>query len=104
MPAGGWQLHGRSGERSGAADGCTLDPVTQGLLGAAIAQALAPRLGRGAIPFGAAVAMSPDLDVVIGAVGGPLAEWQHHRGVTHSLWFGPLVGPAVGYAIWRFLR
>ena len=27
--------------------------------------------------------------------GGPLAEWRHHRGVTHSLWFGPLVGPAV---------
>lgn len=81
-----------------------MDPVTQGLLGAAIGQAFAPKLGRGAIPFGAAVAMTPDLDVVIGMVGGPLAEWRYHRGVTHALWFGPVVGPAVGYATWRLLR
>ncbi|HET6519432.1 MAG TPA: metal-dependent hydrolase [Geminicoccaceae bacterium] len=81
-----------------------MDPVTQGLLGAAVGQAFAPKLGRRAVAFGAAVAMTPDLDVVIGMVGGPLAEWRHHRGVTHALWFGPVVGPPVGYAMWRFLR
>jgi inner membrane protein len=35
---------------------------------------------------------------------GPLAEWQYHRGITHSLLFGPVLGPALGWASWRMMR
>jgi inner membrane protein len=45
--------------------------------------------------------MVPDLDVLMN-VTGPLAEWTWHRGVTHSLWFGPVIGPALGWALWRW--
>lgn len=79
-----------------------MDPLTQGLLGASFGQALYGRaLGRRALVWGAVVGMSPDLDVVMNATG-PMAEWIWHRGPTHSLWFGPVVGPLVGWLLWRW--
>jgi inner membrane protein len=79
-----------------------VDPLTQGLLGASFGQALCGRaLGRHALVAGALVGMAPDLDVVAN-VSGPLGEWLWHRGVTHSLWFGPVTGPLVGYGLWRW--
>jgi len=80
-----------------------VDPLTQGLLGASFGQALYGRaLERRALVFGAVVAMTPDLDVVMNATG-PVAEWIWHRGPTHALWFGPVVGPAVGWLLWRWM-
>ena len=32
---------------------------------------------------------------------GPWGEFLYHRGMTHALWFGPVVGPLLGYAVWR---
>jgi inner membrane protein len=79
-----------------------MDPLTQGLLGASCGQALCGRpLGRHALVVGAVVGMAPDLDVLANATG-PLAEWLWHRSVTHSLWFGPVVGPLVGYGLWKW--
>ncbi len=79
-----------------------LDPLTQGLLGACCGQALCGRtLGRHALVAGALVGMAPDLDVLANAAG-PLAEWNWHRSLTHSLWFGPVIGPLVGGALWRW--
>jgi inner membrane protein len=79
-----------------------MDTITQMLLGGAVAQAGSRRsLGRRAIVAGAAIALIPDLDVVAGWIGGPTATWLHHRGITHSLLFGPLVGPILGWAIWK---
>jgi inner membrane protein len=79
-----------------------MDPLTQGLLGASCGQALCgPSLGRRAPAFGALVGMSPDLDVLANPTG-PLAEWIWHRSFTHSLWFGPVIGPLVGYGLWRW--
>jgi len=46
----------------------------------------------------------PDLDVIAMASQGPFAEFVYHRGSTHALWFGPVVGPILGWAIWRFYR
>jgi inner membrane protein len=46
--------------------------------------------------------MSPDLDVLASRIG-PTAEWLWHRGPTHALVFGPLVGPAVGWLLWKRL-
>jgi inner membrane protein len=79
-----------------------MDPLTQGLLGASFGQALCGRsLGSHALVWGAVIGMAPDLDVIANATG-PLAEWAWHRSVTHSLWFGPVIGPLVGYGLWRW--
>lgn len=79
-----------------------MDPVTQGLLGAAFGQAVyGRRLGRKAALYGGLVGMAPDLDIVLNATG-PLGELLWHRGPTHALWFGPLVGPLIGWLLWRF--
>lgn len=79
-----------------------MDPLTQGLLGASFGQALYGRaLGRKALVWGALVGMAPDLDVVANPVS-PMAEWLWHRGPTHALWFGPVVGPALGWLLWKW--
>ncbi len=82
-----------------------MDSITQMLFGATVAQAGFRRsLGRKALVAGAIIASLPDLDVIAGMSGGRFAEWEHHRGITHSLFFGPMVGPLMGWAIWRFQR
>lgn len=79
-----------------------MDPLTQGLLGACVGQAVCGRrLGGRAVLWGALVGMAPDLDVVMNLTS-PTAEWVWHRGPTHALWFGPVVGPAVGWLLWRW--
>ena len=81
-----------------------MDTVTQIVLGAAVGQAVGyRRIGRTALLLGAIGGTIPDLDAFGGSLGS-LAEWQHHRGFTHSLFFGPLLGPILGYATWRFFR
>lgn len=79
-----------------------MDPLTQGLLGASCGQAVYGKaLGRKALVWGAVIGMSPDLDVVFNATG-PMGEWLWHRGFTHALWYGPVVGPALGWLLWRW--
>ena len=80
-----------------------MDTVTQALLGATIAQAgFQRRLGRRALWWGAAGGVLPDLDVIAVATHGPFGEFLYHRGFTHSLWFGPVVGPLLGLAAWSW--
>lgn len=82
-----------------------MDTVTQMLFGAVVAQAgFRRKLGRRALAAGAVVALVPDLDVGVGWFGGTFANWEHHRGLTHSLFFGPIVGPLLGWLLWRFER
>lgn len=82
-----------------------MDSLTQAALGAAIGQAgFSHRLGRKAAWWGAAAGLVPDLDVLAMAFAGPWAELRWHRGPTHSLWFGPVVGTLIGYALWRWYR
>lgn len=78
-----------------------MDPLTQGLLGACVGQALYGRaLGRRAVVWGGLVGMLPDLDIVANPAS-PTAEWIWHRGPTHAVWFGPVAGPAIGWLLWR---
>jgi inner membrane protein len=80
-----------------------MDFVTQGILGAAVGQAgFSRKLGRRALGWGAIIGMLPDLDVIIILSSNPFAEVLYHRGVTHSLWFGPIIGPVLGYLLWRY--
>ncbi len=82
-----------------------MDTVTQALLGATVAQAgFAHKLGRRALWWGALGGLLPDLDVLAIATHGPFAEFRFHRGITHALWFGPLLGPLLGYAVWSLYR
>ena len=65
-----------------------MDPVTQGVLGAAAAQlVLQRRLGKRAWLYGAIGGMAADLDVLIRDPVDPLVGWTYHRHFTHSLAF-----------------
>jgi inner membrane protein len=87
----------------GEEEGSPMEPMTQALLGAATAECVAGRALRGrALGWGAVIGMSPDLDVLLGPLHGGYGEWLYHRGTTHSLWFGFVVGPVLGWALWRW--
>ena len=82
-----------------------MDTATQALLGAVVGQAtFSHKLGGRALVFGALGGLLPDLDVLAVATHGPFGEFVHHRGFTHSLWFGPVIGPPLGWLIWRYYR
>ena len=80
-----------------------LDPLTQGLLGAAAAQALFGGRLRHAWLIGAAGGVLPDADVFLGSQADPLAAIEYHRQFTHSLAFIP-VGGAVAALPWLAFR
>jgi len=70
-----------------------MDPVTQGLLGAAVVQATqSKKLGRDAWKIGAISGMAADLDIFIRSVKDPLLSVIYHRHFTHSLAFIPIGG------------
>lgn len=83
-----------------------MDLITQGLLGATVAQAgYQKKLGKKAIGFGAIVGMLPDADVLHTYFSShPFADMLYHRGFTHSLWFAPLMAPILGYLLWRLYK
>ncbi len=71
-----------------------MDAITQGLLGAAAAQALLHRrVGPRAWLYGAVGGMAPDLDILIRSSSDPLVALTYHRHFTHSLAFIPIGGP-----------
>lgn len=80
-----------------------MDSLTQILLGAAVAAAIAPpRHRRAALLAGAALGTLPDLDALPISLltDDPIARMTWHRGVSHSL----LVLPFVAWAIWAWCR
>jgi len=79
-----------------------MDPLTQGLLGAAVGHAIAGRqLGRAAIFVGFLGGQSPDLDVLMVADDSSIDYWRYHRGITHSLFFAPVVAlPLTPASLW----
>lgn len=48
----------------------------------------------------------PDIDVVLGFLGDPIFSISHHRGITHSLLFAPVLAlfPAALFYFWGKLR
>lgn len=67
-----------------------MDPITQGLLGAALPQSVGKKphmIVAGGL--GLLAAMTPDLDVLIRSSTDPLLFLQFHRQFTHSLLFVP---------------
>ena len=82
-----------------------MDPVTHVALGAVVAHTAAHRtLGTRVLVVGAAAGASPDIDTLLSLSGDYFDELTLHRGITHSLFFAPVAGPLLGYAVWRLER
>ena len=71
-----------------------MDPLTQGVLGAALPQATAARarFAASAGLLGFLAGMAADLDVLIRSSSDPLLFLEYHRHFTHSLIFVPFGG------------
>jgi inner membrane protein len=70
-----------------------MDPLTQGVLGASLPQAMASR--RDAVKagiLGFLAGMAPDLDILIRSSTDPLLFLEFHRQFTHALVFIPFGG------------
>ena len=65
-----------------------MDSLTQATLGSAVAFACWHRqLGRRSLPWGAALATLPDLDVLFYPLLDETQRLYWHRGESHSIWF-----------------
>lgn len=83
----------------------SLDLLTQGLLGGAIALAAAKREeSRLAATTGFAAALLADADVLIGTGDDPLMNIEFHRHFTHSLVFIPAGALIAALLLWPLLR
>ena len=82
-----------------------MDPVSQGVVGAAAAQAFA-RPGQVAVAglLGALAGMAPDLDVLIRSSVDPLLFLEFHRQFTHSLVFIPIGAALCAALLFPFVR
>lgn len=79
-----------------------MDPFSQAALGAVVAQAAGhARLGYRAAAVGALAGALPDIDVLFSAGGDYFDQLVLHRGITHSLFFAPVMGPLLGAVVWR---
>ena len=68
-----------------------MDPVSQGVVGAAFAQAAAKRATLATVAwYGALGGMAPDLDVLFQSPTDPILFLEFHRQFTHSLVFIPI--------------
>ena len=80
-----------------------MDPLTQAVLGGALAQAVChKRLGRAAVVCGAIGGAFPDIDVFFSS--NQWEAWATHRGVTHSLFFPALAAVPLGLSLWGIAR
>jgi inner membrane protein len=82
-----------------------MDPVSQAAVGAAVAQAFAPR-GHAASAglLGALAGMAPDLDVLIRSSRDPLLFLEYHRQFTHSLVFIPVGALVCALVLYPLVR
>jgi inner membrane protein len=68
-----------------------LDPLTQGTLGATLAQSAAkPQKIRAFAVAGAVAGLAPDLDILIRSATDPIVYLEFHRQFSHSLAFIPI--------------
>ena len=82
-----------------------MDTITQIALGSATGYAAGhKKLGKHALLWGAIGGLIPDLDVLLTPFFGQYGEWLYHRGITHSLFFAPVVAPILAWIIWMIAR
>lgn len=82
-----------------------MDLLTQGLLGATMAQSRAKRQeARIATGIGFLAGIAADADILIQSENDPLLTIEFHRHFTHSLFFVPLGALIVAVLLWPVLR
>jgi inner membrane protein len=80
-----------------------MDPISQGVLGASVPQAISQKKYIvAATLFGAISGMAPDLDSLIRSSTDPLLYLQYHRQFSHSLIFIP-IGSLICALVFYFL-
>ena len=78
-----------------------MDPLSQGVLGAAAPKSVAPPAhARIAAVLGFLAGMAPDLDVFIRSSTDPLLFLEYHRQFTHALIFIPVGGSFCGWLLY----
>jgi inner membrane protein len=80
-----------------------MEPVTHLMTGACLARAGCNRKAAYATLAMTLAAEAPDLDTLWGA-GGPVAAFEHHRGITHTLMGLPFDAALVVGAVWLLHR
>ncbi|MFT3677383.1 MAG: metal-dependent hydrolase [Chitinophagaceae bacterium] len=82
-----------------------MDSITHIALGACIGEAFFEKgFGKKAMLWGALAQSAPDIDFIAGAWMGLPEELLAHRGFTHSILFGLLIGPAFALLAARIHR
>lgn len=82
-----------------------MDIVTQGIIGAACAQALAkPQHSRTAALAGLCAGLAPDADALINSASDPLLQLEYHRHFSHALAFIPIGAAIATLLLWPLLR
>jgi inner membrane protein len=81
----------------------SMEPITHFMTGACLARAGFNRRAAYATVAMTLAAEAPDLDV-LWSLRGPLAGFQHHRGITHTLVALPFEGLVVLGAVWLWHR
>src|SRR5664279_3519257 len=80
-----------------------MEPITHFMTGACLARAGFNRKAAYATLAMVLAAEAPDLDM-LWAADGPIATFQHHRGITHTLLGLPFEGLVVIGAVWLIHR
>lgn len=82
-----------------------MDPLTQGVLGAAVSSSFSKKSEiRIAALAGALSGMAADLDVLIRSKQNPLLFIEYHRNFSHSLPFVPIGAFLCAIVFWLFLK
>lgn len=82
-----------------------MDPLSQGVVGAIVAQSGARRGElRAASLAGFVAGLLPDVDVFIRSARDPLLFLDYHRHFTHALAFVPVGGAIAALLLWPVLR
>jgi inner membrane protein len=76
-----------------------MEPVTHFLTGACLARAGFNRKAAYATLAMTLAAEAPDLDV-FSALGGPIAGFEHHRGITHTFLAAPFIALVTVAVVW----
>lgn len=82
-----------------------MDPITQGALGSACAQAIIHKKPSKVVwVSGAFAGMAPDLDILIRSSSDPLLSLLYHRHFTHSFFFIPIGAIIISTLLCVFLQ
>ena len=82
-----------------------MDSLTQIILGAAVAEAVAgKKMGNKAAMWGAIAGTIPDLDVFLMQFYHPIDAALMHRGFSHSILFAVIMGPILGWLIHKLYK